>query len=335
MPVEAVEASSLTSVVIEADGDATPMLSLERSRVVRTFVWQSLAILLGAAGFAWFVHQMLGDQHSHGNWLLMVLLATASLAAGCWGAISRWRDYSLPIRKLQKIVARIRDGDAAIEELSSIEGGISPVVETVQQLLRDLRQERTRNAVLEAEIRQRVHNRTESLERKIGSLQQQATRDALTGLHNRRLLDQQLPALIEQCKQDYTDMTVLMIDVDYFKTLNDTLGHAAGDQLLRQIAQLIRSTIRENDCAFRCGGDEFVVVMPATSDDTGQRLADRLRSLVDGLGKTLKVSRAPRLSIGLATLHQTNANDAAELLAHADKALYDIKSARSDPARRA
>ncbi len=263
----------------------------------------------------------------------MVLLAGASLAAGCWGAFARFRDYTVPLQRLQHLLPLVRDGQRPIEELSTIDRGLAPLMPQIQQLVRDLRQQRLENAELQNEIRQRVLTRTDALERKIGSLQQQATRDALTGLNNRRQLDHQLPALIEQCKLQYIDLAVLMIDVDYFKVLNDTLGHAAGDELLRQIAQLMRSSIRATDTAYRCGGDEFVVVLPGASIEVSTQLATRLRSLVDSLGRTLKVTRPPRLSIGIATLHQTNCYDAAELLAHADRALYDVKAARPVPSR--
>jgi diguanylate cyclase (GGDEF)-like protein len=258
----------------------------------------------------------------------MVLLAIAALAAGCWGAIRRWRDYSIPLAQLRGLLPQVHHGEVPIEELTHIGGGIESLVPLIQDVLRDLRREHTRNAILQEEMRQRVETRTESLERRIGSLQQQATRDGLTGLLNRRALDQQLPAVIEGSRLRGLDLTLLMIDVDYFKTLNDTLGHAAGDDLLRQIAQLIRSSIRETDMAFRCGGDEYVILLPGAPLGVGEKLSERLRSLVDGLAKTLRVPKAPRLSIGMTNLCQLPNATAEQLLAEADKALYAIKSAR-------
>ena len=126
-------------------------------------------------------------------------------------------------------------------------------------MLRDSRRKRAEAAALEHETRQRIANRTDALERTIGSLRQQATRDVLTGLFNRRMLEEYLPQAVKRCKEARIGLCLLMIDVDHFKLLNDTLGHAAGDELLKTIGQLIRSTIREKDLAFRCGGDEFVV----------------------------------------------------------------------------
>ena len=148
-------------------------------------------------------------------------------------------------------------------------------------------------------MHQHVANRTDALERTIGSLRQQATRDALTGLFNRRMLDQFLPQEIEQCWREKTNLAVLMIDVDYFKILNDTLGHAAGDELLRNIGQIIRSSIRENDAAFRCGGDEFVVVLPETGETAASSFAERFQSLVKGLARTLRIPQQPGFQSGL------------------------------------
>ena len=121
-----------------------------------------------------------------------------------------------------------------------------------------------------------------------------------------------------------------MIDIDYFKTLNDTLGHAAGDELLRDIGQIIRSTIRENDAAFRCGGDEFVVVLPGCTEESAQSMAERLNSLVKALTRPLRLAQQPKLSIGLSTLNSIREPSAAGLLEEADKRLYEVKSARSE-----
>jgi diguanylate cyclase (GGDEF)-like protein len=120
----------------------------------------------------------------------------------------------------------------------------------------------------------------------------------------------------------------MMIDVDDFKLLNDTLGHAAGDDLLRNIAQLIRSSLREQDQAFRYGGDEFCLVLPDTSGQHGQALARRLTLLVDTLGQSLRVPRPPRLCIGMAGIDEERDPTQQSLLARADAQLYQIKKSR-------
>lgn len=163
----------------------------------------------------------------------------------------------------------------------------------------------------------------------MGSLRQQAIRDPLTGLCNRRELDQQLPAMIESCMKDGVDLAVLMIDVDYFKHLNDALGHAAGDELLKDIGRIIRSSIREKDAAFRCGGDEFVIVLPNCAQQPARAMADRLESLVAGLTRTFKLPQQARLSIGLCCISEIDEPTPQSLLREADRRLYEIKNARS------
>jgi diguanylate cyclase (GGDEF)-like protein len=238
------------------------------------------------------------------------------------------KTFKRPLRELTEMLKGHRAGDTAIDDLSTITGAARPVAEVSQELLRDLRLERKKIAELEHEMSERIAHRTEALERMVGSLRQQATRDALTGLYNRRMLDQYLPQLIETCRQDNNDLCVLTIDVDYFKQLNDTLGHAEGDALLRSIGQLIRSTIRQNDAAFRCGGDEFLIVLPATSSEAATSLANRLTSLVDGLTQTLRINPKPGLSIGQSRLSTISEPTSDALLSEADRALYEEKSRR-------
>jgi diguanylate cyclase (GGDEF)-like protein len=145
-------------------------------------------------------------------------------------------------------------------------------------------------------------------------------------LFNRRLLDQYLPQAVARAKHVRDDLCLLMIDVDNFKLLNDTLGHSAGDDLLRAIGQLIRSAVRGEDVAFRCGGDEFVLLLPGYDQKAGRALGDRLIMLVDALAKTIRVPLAPRLSIGVATVGTLSGEVTAQaLLQEADKSLYDMK----------
>ena len=146
------------------------------------------------------------------------------------------------MRLLESLLPEIRSGKAPIEELSRVEGPLARFAQQVQEILRELRTQKAKMAEMDLEIRQRIANRTEALERKIGSLHNQATRDVLTGLLNRRTLNEHLAKAMERCDENGLPISVLMIDVDNFKPLNDTLGHAAGDELLRSIGQLLRST---------------------------------------------------------------------------------------------
>ncbi len=292
---------------------------------------QALTILLTATAFAWMLRLLIARDPIRGAWTLQVMLAVGALLASCWGTVDRRRFWFSPIKQLKALVPQARRGQIPIDELSQVSGGIAPLIPMIQGLLRDLRQQKAAIAKLEAEIRQRVAKRTDALERTIDSLRHQATRDALTGLFNRRFLDQYLPQATQRCQQDRIELCLLMIDVDNFKPLNDTLGHAAGDELLKAIGQLIRSAVRGDDVAFRCGGDEFVVLLPGCSVEAGKSLAGRLTSLVDALVKTLRVAKPPRLSIGLSNLTSLQTPTAENLLAEADRDLYAIKAIRHAP----
>jgi diguanylate cyclase (GGDEF)-like protein len=258
-----------------------------------------------------------------------LILALSGMLCGIWTARRYRRRWSQPMRDLQATLARIRAGESSIEDLDAIRGGPRPLVDDVRDLLRELRCQRAQVVQLEQEMSHRIASRTGALERVVGTLKQQVTRDPLTGLHNRRMLDGCLAAAMERSRNEDWPLCLLMIDVDDFKLLNDTLGHAAGDELLRSLGQLIRSSLRDEDLAFRCGGDEFVVVLTNTDRRQGELIAGRLTSLVDAMGKMLHVERPPRLSIGLATPFDLGIDPtAATLLAEADKQLYAVKSGR-------
>lgn len=231
-------------------------------------------------------------------------------------------------RMLARLIDDVRTGKAPIEQLAHVTGILAPVAAAAAELCRDLRQRQVAAATLEHEIAQRIASRTDALERVIGSLRQQATRDPLTGLYNRRMLEQHLPPLIEQCRAGGTPLSLLVIDLDNFKMLNDTLGHAAGDDFLRSAGQIIRSAAREGDLSFRTGGDEFVVLMPGSERDAAEGLGKRLSALMDQMARPLRVEKKPGLSFGIASLREAPEMAASELLKRGDAAVYQQKAAR-------
>jgi diguanylate cyclase (GGDEF)-like protein len=253
--------------------------------------------------------------------ILRVLKAVA-------GVLRRW---FRPVPAIARLIEQARRGEISVEELTRAavsRGRFQPLVHQIGQILLDLKQQRAERAALEQEFRDRIANRTDHLERKIGSLQVQAMRDYLTGLGNRRALDAELPRVIERYRSGLVDTALLMIDVDHFKPLNDTLGHPAGDQLLREIGQLIRSTLRGNDVAFRCGGDEFVVLLQGCNSDAGTAVAHRLAAMVKHLTGPLKVAMPPQLSIGVCSVSDLEDPSGEALTKTADARLYAEKQKR-------
>ncbi len=160
-----------------------------------------------------------------------------------------------------------------------------------------------------------------------------ALTDSLTGLYNRRYLGAHLQSMIERSHASGKPLSLFMLDIDHFKRVNDTYGHASGDEVLRQVAGLISHNLREFDLTARIGGEEFVVVMPDTPVAAAHMVADRMRKMVADTEMPLRggATTAPQrvtVSIGVAALRPGEAGD--ELLRRADEALYAAKNAGRD-----
>ncbi len=288
------------------------------------------ALLVGVAVWwlvwTWMIPPAPGQQI---DWADDVAVPVWILGFACFAAMRHERRWKWPAKRLAQLIPQVRAGRAPIEALSEeVRGGLAPLVPLVQDLLHELRRQELATAELNEEIRQRVAVRTDALERKLGLMRAQASRDPLTGLYNRRALDTILPRLLERARAESEDLGVLMIDVDSFKPLNDTLGHAAGDALLRDIARLIRSSLGDDDVAVRYGGDEFLVLLPGSTHATTAALAGRLVSLVGALTKSIRVNAPPQLSVGSAQLSEVAAASPQELIEAADRNLYHVKAAR-------
>jgi two-component system cell cycle response regulator len=180
-----------------------------------------------------------------------------------------------------------------------------------------------------ARVRTQIRKKryTERLRDNVQMSIEAAITDALTGLHNRRYMETHLATLVEQAQARGKPLTVLVLDIDFFKAVNDTHGHDAGDDVLREFAVRLKKSIRGIDLACRLGGEEFVVVMPDTDMAVATMVAERLRRRI--AADPFPIARGERkvevtISIGLAALN--GADDmAANVLKRADQALYRAK----------
>jgi len=155
-----------------------------------------------------------------------------------------------------------------------------------------------------------------------------AIRDPLTGLFNRRVLDEILTRELARADRARSRLGVAMIDIDHFKTFNDQFGHKAGDIVLKSVCDQIASMLRRSDLACRYGGEEIVVLLPDIDVENGVRVCEKLREGVASieLGELVPGASHVTVSIGF-SLYPERCNDHADLLPSADRAMYDAKRA--------
>ncbi len=156
-------------------------------------------------------------------------------------------------------------------------------------------------------------------------LREKAERDPLTGLYNRGLFEELLGKCLASWKRNKTPFTLLIIDIDNFKSINDTYGHPVGDQVLMLLAKQVLISAREDDILARIGGDEFVVILPKTSLDESKVLAERFRSELSALSLNTKSgSISFTVSIGASQVVE-NAKTTKEIIRKSDVALFNAK----------
>lgn len=159
-----------------------------------------------------------------------------------------------------------------------------------------------------------------------------ATLDALTGFYNRHQLEERIKQEVSNAKRQHAPLCGIMTDIDYFKRVNDTYGHAVGDLVLKTIAKVIRSQLREYDIAGRYGGEEFSILLPFTKINEAYMVAERLRKTIEkksiDISKTNPDADVKKLSItislGIYEIKETDSDE--DLLKKADKALYQAKN---------
>ncbi|HMN71452.1 MAG TPA: PleD family two-component system response regulator [Rhodoblastus sp.] len=180
-----------------------------------------------------------------------------------------------------------------------------------------------------ARVRTQVRRKryAESLRNNVEQAIEMAVVDALTGLNNRRYFDMHLSTLLDLAAQEAKPLSLLVLDIDFFKKINDTYGHDAGDEILRALAGRVRRAVRSVDLVCRLGGEEFVIVMPETPIDVAGRVAERVRRAVEAEPFNVKegqVAVPVTISIGIAD-RGSDANPDF-IYKSADKALYESKA---------
>ncbi|MBP7125008.1 diguanylate cyclase [Myxococcota bacterium] len=172
-----------------------------------------------------------------------------------------------------------------------------------------------------------VEQRTASLVQENVVLREMAERDALTGLFNARALHKRLQEEQERVHRYGEIVSLVMIDLDHFKDVNDTWGHLVGDAVLREVGMTLRRTVRQGDFVGRYGGEEFLVIAPGTPEEGAVRLAERLRASVESIAIPAgpETSLRQTISLGVATGRRGEEASLQEVLRRADECLYRAK----------
>ena len=168
---------------------------------------------------------------------------------------------------------------------------------------------------------------TDRLETQVRELAHAATVDPLTGLFNRRYFQTRIEEELERARRYNHGMALLIADIDDFKALNDDLGHLAGDQVLKQVAEILKRSVRLFDVCTRYGGEEFAILMPRSDVNNGLMVAERIRQRVENASREdgrLPAHTRVTVSLGLAVLEGDTAPTS--LIARADRALYRAKA---------
>jgi diguanylate cyclase (GGDEF)-like protein/PAS domain S-box-containing protein len=188
----------------------------------------------------------------------------------------------------------------------------------------------TQRKIAEAALRnanQQLESQLREIENLQTSLLDQAVRDPLTQLHNRRFLNEAIEQEFHHAQRASETLSVILLDIDHFKIINDTFGHLAGDTCLVMLANLIRQYIRKSDISCRYGGEEFLLLLPATNAEGATQYAERLRDLVAHQVLTVDGEQIQfTVSLGIASFPEDGASYT-EIINKADDAMYMSKKA--------
>jgi diguanylate cyclase (GGDEF)-like protein len=249
----------------------------------------------------------------------MLHTMVAGLAASLLAGLLAWFAAGRISRHLSAIASSAHSVEAGVP------GASIPVLESsaeVASLSNALNRMTRRLIALNEQMEDKVKLRTQELEAANRELDRQSRSDHLTGVLNRRGFEMQLKLALASARRRNSPVSVVMVDLDHFKQVNDTHGHDVGDQVIRHLSDTMRQRVRDSDIVARMGGEEFVVLLPDTDAKGAQTLAEELVKVV--ASRPTPVAGQVTISAGVSQL-DVQLEDAGELLKGADEALYVAK----------
>jgi diguanylate cyclase (GGDEF)-like protein len=243
---------------------------------------------------------------------LFTLLASSRAAAGV-------RPLDALLEGLRRVARDETDVDLPVNR---VEGPLEPVYRAFNAMSERLREGRDHATANLAAL----EDQNSAFQRQHDVLARMSVTDGLTELHNHRYFQDQLSREIKRLARTGQGLSMLILDIDDFKQLNDNFGHAAGDEFLKQLARILKEMVRETDLVARYGGEEFVILVPGTGLEGAAILGEKLRTAIAEATFIVDASKRPRgftVSIGVAQFKQSRT----ELFTAADAALYRAKAA--------
>jgi len=249
-------------------------------------------------------------------------------------AIAGFISGTLLTRRLSILInsaQRIKSGDLAVrsklsgrDEISVLGQTFDDMTSSFEETINTLNKRESELESIQNELEFRVTERTEELSIANEELEHLANHDSLTGLANRSLLLVKLQQAITHCQHSNTKFALLMLDLDHFKTVNDTLGHDIGDAVLVKVSKNICSLIRKNDLVSRLGGDEFCVILRDINADSAVNISLKISNNINSINQVNQIDVNIGASIGVA-IFPDHSSDYMKLMKHSDVAMYEAK----------
>jgi diguanylate cyclase (GGDEF)-like protein len=250
----------------------------------------------------------------------VVALAFGVLCVGLW-----WLERRV-LEPMWSLATAAGSEGPEVDALNHRRDEIGQVARGLSVLRAELAEWRRRAEHSERRMHSTVAERTREITEELKKFRREAWLDPLTGVKNRRLFEEKYAPIFAAQQSSGGDLTLVMADLDNLKTVNDTMGHATGDQILSFAGELFRQCLRTDDIAIRYGGDEFVLLLPGVSAEDAHKLCYRILTLFAQRAKMIApTTPPPSMTVGIASIRRHNPRTASDLLHMADQAMYRAK----------